>query len=47
MYIKYILKTSFKSQKEYVAKVLDAEIDKRLDGKDTMGYCKIDELSSD
>ena len=44
---KIIYPCRFKSQKEYVAKVLDAEIDKRLDGKDTMGYCKTDELSSD
>lgn len=34
----------FKSQKEYVTKVLESEIDKRLDGADEMGYTTIDNL---
>ncbi len=34
----------FESQKEYVNKVILDEVDKRLDGKPEMGYCKIDEL---
>jgi len=34
----------FESQKEYVTKVLETEIDKRLDGTEEMGYTKIDKL---
>ncbi len=34
----------FESQKTYVNKIIENEIDKRLDGKPDMGYCKIDEL---
>ena len=35
----------FESQKKYVNEIIKNEIDKRLDGKPDMGYCKIDELS--
>ncbi len=35
---------SFKSQKKYVNMIIDREIDKRLDGKPEMGWCKTDEL---
>ena len=38
---------TFKSQKDYVQKVLENEIDKRMDGKDDMGYTTIDKLPDD
>lgn len=41
---KIILPCRFKSQKEYVAKVLIEEIDKRMDGSEKMGYTTIDKL---
>ena len=34
----------FESQKTYVTKILESEIDKRLCGTDEMGYLKIEEL---
>ena len=36
----------FESQKTYVTKILEAQIDKRLDALDTMGYTTIDKLNS-
>jgi len=43
-----VLPCHFESQKPYVAKVLDAEVDKRMDGtEDKMGYSKMDELPDD
>ena len=38
---------TFKNQKEYVQKILEGEIDKRMDGKDDMGYTVIDKLPDD
>lgn len=35
----------FESQKKYVNEIIKNEIDKRLNGKPDMGYCKIGELS--
>lgn len=34
----------FESQKKYVTKIIESEIDKRLDGKPERGYCKLSEL---
>lgn len=39
-----ILPCHFESQKQYVANILDNEIDKRLDGTLEMGYLKIENL---
>ena len=44
---KVVLPCRFKSQKEYVSKVLKEEINKRLDGKPEMGYTTTDKLSQD
>ena len=38
---------TFKSQKDYVQKILEKEIDKRMDGTDKMGYTTIDKLPED
>ena len=37
----------FESQKTYVTKILESQIDKRLDGLESMGYAYIDDLDSD
>ncbi len=42
-----VLPCHFESQKEYVADILENEIDKRLDGKDDMGYTTISKLPED
>ena len=34
----------FEVQKKYVNSIIESEVDKRLDGREDMGYCKIDEL---
>ena len=44
---KIILPCHFESQKAYVAKVLDCEVDKRLDGTEKRIYAKINELAKD
>ncbi len=38
---------TFKSQKDYVQKILESEIDKRMDGTDKMGYTTINKLPED
>lgn len=38
---------TFKSQKPYVQKVLEAEVDKRLEGEGKFGYSKLDKLPDD
>ncbi len=42
-----ILPCHFESQKKYVEKILENEIDKRLDAKSDMGYTTINDLSED
>ena len=44
---KIVLPCHFETQKEYVTNILENEIDKRLDGKEDMGYTTIDKLPDD
>lgn len=44
---KIVLPCHFETQKDYVTNILENEIDKRLDGKEDMGYTTIDKLPDD
>ncbi len=44
---KVVLPCHFEPQKEYVANILENEIDKRLDGREDMSYTTIDKLPDD